>query len=338
MERWTLLLVVAVASNGQAVDPPTLTAFNLPESAVATWERYRQFMTRLQGRITYEFTSYDPRVGGGLSVQRRVTKEVRQRPGAAMWREKEVWPEGDERVVLSNRYYSCSLRRRSGTDPWLLEQIVMQSDAKLPEMDGTVSEAVRGMTASHYVLDGQFLPEAIRSGVLRLTRVDPAYLMDGRTFTRFEYENQEARSGKRSWSGQIVGGWVVLDPGAGWCIRERLCHRKYADGLEECRFKFDYSVTSSGYPITRRIQVTCEGRIDKDKSYRFEAIIHPELAESDGPPEPEFTLSAFGLPEPVGVEWERKTPVYVWLILAAGVLGLLALVLRWLAHRRRTTG
>jgi len=40
----------------------------------------------------------------------------------------------------------------------------------------------------------------------------------------------------------------------------------------------------------------------------------------------------------VGVEWRRKTPVYVWLLLAAGVLGLLALVLRWLAQRRRTTG
>jgi hypothetical protein len=56
------------------------------------------------------------------------------------------------------------------------------------------------------------------------------------------------------------------------------------------------------------------------------------------PPEQEFTLSAFGLPEPVGVEWERKTPVYVWLLLAAGVLGLLAVVLAWLAKRRRTTG
>jgi hypothetical protein len=56
------------------------------------------------------------------------------------------------------------------------------------------------------------------------------------------------------------------------------------------------------------------------------------------PSDAEFTLSAFGLPEPVGVVWEKKTPVYVWLLLAAGVLGLLAVVLAWLAKRRRTTG
>jgi hypothetical protein len=54
--------------------------------------------------------------------------------------------------------------------------------------------------------------------------------------------------------------------------------------------------------------------------------------------EREFTLSSYGFPEPVGVEWEKKTPVYVWLLLAAGVLGLLAVVLAWLAKRRRTTG
>jgi hypothetical protein len=55
-------------------------------------------------------------------------------------------------------------------------------------------------------------------------------------------------------------------------------------------------------------------------------------------PDREFMLTAFGLPEPKGVEWEKKTPVYVWLLLAAGVLGLLAVVLAWLAKRRRATG
>jgi hypothetical protein len=49
----------------------------------------------------------------------------------------------------------------------------------------------------------------------------------------------------------------------------------------------------------------------------------------------EFTLSAFGLPEPVGVVWEKRTPVYVWLLVAAGVLLTLAVFLRWLARRLR---
>jgi hypothetical protein len=50
--------------------------------------------------------------------------------------------------------------------------------------------------------------------------------------------------------------------------------------------------------------------------------------------EAEFTLSAFGLPEPPGVKWEKPTPRYVWFLAAAMVLGILAAGLRYLASRR----
>jgi hypothetical protein len=41
------------------------------------------------------------------------------------------------------------------------------------------------------------------------------------------------------------------------------------------------------------------------------------------------------LPEPVGVVWEKRTPVYVWLLVAAGVLLTLGVFFRWLARRLR---
>jgi len=50
--------------------------------------------------------------------------------------------------------------------------------------------------------------------------------------------------------------------------------------------------------------------------------------------EHEFTLSAYGLPELPGVTWERPTPTYVWLLLAAAVLGVVAVGCRWLLKRR----
>jgi hypothetical protein len=41
------------------------------------------------------------------------------------------------------------------------------------------------------------------------------------------------------------------------------------------------------------------------------------------PPDSDFTLSAFGLPEPFGIEWEKPTPW--WLYIGGGTLGLIAL-------------
>ncbi|MEJ5277359.1 MAG: hypothetical protein WHU94_15750 [Thermogemmata sp.] len=124
-----------------------------------------------------------------------------------------------------------------------------------------------------------------------------------------------------------------MDPEAGWCIREEVRRYVYADGVKESRNWFDYTINTSGYPILRQHRNITQGQTDGGATFRFEVVRHLELSESDDPPEWEFTLSAFGLPEPVGVVWERRTPVYVWLLVAAGVLLTLAVFFRWLARR-----
>lgn len=54
-------------------------------------------------------------------------------------------------------------------------------------------------------------------------------------------------------------------------------------------------------------------------------------------PESEFTLSHYGLPEPVGVEWKKPTPRYLWFLVAAGAFVALAVGFRYLARRRAAT-
>ncbi len=49
--------------------------------------------------------------------------------------------------------------------------------------------------------------------------------------------------------------------------------------------------------------------------------------------EEEFTLSAFGFPEPVGIEWKKPTSRYVWFLLASAVFVILAVGFRYLARR-----
>jgi len=76
----------------------------------------------------------------------------------------------------------------------------------------------------------------------------------------------------------------------------------------------DYS--SDGKPFV--LKLDCEYKIDLGVRFR------PE----------DFSLSHYGLPEPPGVTWERPTPTYVWLLLAAAVLGVVAVGCRWLLKRR----
>ncbi|MBA4065816.1 MAG: hypothetical protein C0501_19275 [Isosphaera sp.] len=56
------------------------------------------------------------------------------------------------------------------------------------------------------------------------------------------------------------------------------------------------------------------------------------------PPDEEFTLSHYGLPEPVGVEPKKGIPNYVWFLIGAAVFAVLAFLLRHVARRRVPAG
>ncbi len=53
------------------------------------------------------------------------------------------------------------------------------------------------------------------------------------------------------------------------------------------------------------------------------------------PPDSEFYLTHYGLPEPVGISAPHKPfPLYIWLLSGATVLALIAVLCRWLLQRR----
>src|SRR5205814_1457919 len=89
----------------------------------------------------------------------------------------------------------------------------------------------------------------------------------------------------------------------------------------------------SGFPVIRhetRSTESASGEFGKGKSVYeidFEMSIDDRVADS------EFTLSAFGLPEPIGVTWKKPTPRYVWLLLGTAACAGLTVGCRFLARR-----
>ncbi|HMP04644.1 MAG TPA: hypothetical protein PKC45_19320 [Gemmatales bacterium] len=47
----------------------------------------------------------------------------------------------------------------------------------------------------------------------------------------------------------------------------------------------------------------------------------------------DFTLSAFGLPEPYGVEWDRPTPWWLYALISAGVLFIVTVIVSFWKRR-----
>ena len=80
--------------------------------------------------------------------------------------------------------------------------------------------------------------------------------------------------------------------------------------------------------VVREVYPAASGdmEIATDTAFRIDPTV--EL------PDQEFTLTAYGLPEPVGITWSKPTPRYLWFLVAAGVFIAIAVGFRFLARRR----
>jgi hypothetical protein len=125
----------------------------------------------------------------------------------------------------------------------------------------------------------------------------------------------------------LLGGWIVFDPERYWVIRE--CHvdlRPHRDDpLSTLDGTFEYKESRKGFPIPKRIV-----RKWPHATYLQEF----DLMEQADLQDKEFTLSAFGLPEPAEMEGRSPTRWYLWAAVAGMVCLALGVTFRWRSKQR----
>jgi hypothetical protein len=149
---------------------------------------------------------------------------------------------------------------------------------------------------------------------------------------KIEYDVLDSRSGKM----QPIQCNYFFSPAAGWvCVGKRttaIDPSKDASYTEEV---YIYDTGAGSPPPPKRFETWQVPKGDlaarkKTSWIEFEEYTPvPPFADED------CRLTAFGFPEPVGVRWPQPTPPYVWVLVAAGVCCVFALVFAWLARRRK---
>ncbi|MCX7700567.1 MAG: hypothetical protein N2039_06785 [Gemmataceae bacterium] len=123
-------------------------------------------------------------------------------------------------------------------------------------------------------------------------------------------------------------GWL----GIGW--RSSLLEGETKRPIEETEITYD----RAGDGLLRFSKMSHWWRFSKDGQRigkpSVEAVVE-EFERLEAIDEAQSRLSYYGLPEPADVIWEKPTPMYVWLLLAAAVCAVLAFTLRWWVKRRQ---
>ena len=335
-------IILVIAYSIFATSKTHAQLLRIDNEIIQRWKDYESFSRLLQVEF-YE----DIYIDGRKHSERRGW--YRQNKNCFMTKDIK---EGEKysRIMIYNHHYYAELKEDVAQKNYILHNLVRSGDSTDEFSRDEQLYNIFTATSPHFCWQWMKLSNLVEQSSFRVDKISQV-IDDGHSLMKVDYHVLLDQDNKF----YDIDGTLFLDQDYYYCLRKHISNeniyyfvdsRKSKKLARSVIWHIDYQISSlmENYPIVDSMTIKMSGkRIDLARS-GMESSINYEIRRwykceiNRHVPDSEFTLSAFGLPEPVGVEWERRTPVYVWLLLAAGVLGLLALVLRWLAHRRRTTG
>jgi hypothetical protein len=286
------------------------------------WQAYLRFACRLQVSTT--------------ARNGRWRSELKQTDGATL----RLWESEDDECEVKgvNPSYSFTLRRANPKADWRLEQFQMREGINAPRDREKMRDEVLHDVCNCLTLWNLWLPSLVQDSDFKIKSVRP-YPEEKGEWVRVEFEypkRWEEYPVKGGW--RIPSGWMALDPEHDWILREFAVNYKATRAGRErlvAYKKYDIREGTDRHPIITRTTFRLSGIDEDGKPLEKVGESQIQAVERAAVPLSEFTLSAFGLPEPPGVKWEKPTPVYVWILAAAGASGALAFGAHYLARRRQ---
>jgi hypothetical protein len=295
--------------------------------AAARWADYIEQTKRLQGSFSYTVVQSD-------GTQNRVTTEIKKgtenrlalKSTSQTTPPKENAKEATVSVDGFNPDYGFSLRRANVAMPWVLTALVDRQEvpsAVVEKSNKTADSAVNGLL---YVTR-ESMPQMLKQVEFRVIGCrhmrasgDELVLVD------FDYPHDDLR---RS---EVQGGSLVLDPSRFWCLRSfDVRFRVQTGGQGVMSFEVTKWRDSDGFPVPVAAVRSSDG-VEDNVRYKVSWHYDYDLSIPDKlPPDGDFTLSAYGLPEPKMAG--RPIPLYVWAAAVGLCCVMVGVLLRWKATR-----
>jgi hypothetical protein len=292
----------------------------LLEEALRAWAAYQDSADMLEGTFleeeTYKGVNKPP-------TGRRATLVVRGPLVKAV--QVDLGDEGREKAGAINDRYIFVVSRAKGATDYGLAFLEPIGETPTPEVrkvvEGTIEEIKNSLYAPVYLL-GQPLATWLRDPAFHVKSVEPEG-PEGLVRVDFEYRKKPDDPTEKE--ERIAPGSLVLDPASHWSLRSYRAGKWWG----QIEGTLEYGPPVDGLLFVRQ---RTERLLGNDKT-SMERIVRTETLSRRAASTDEFTLTAFGLPEPnprAGLLEAR-----LWLIGLAVLFGLAALALRRRGRGRR---
>ncbi len=245
-----------------------------------------------------------------------------------------------ERCLFANLHYAAEVqRKRDDPKNVVLRDRRQDPNAILSAVTLPLIDEVFVATSPHFIYCNTRLLEIVKMPFFRVKRIAKESL-DGIDLVRIDhsYIHDETRNGVKTQSQRQ--GSMYFDPSRCWCIRrikESEVYLLNEKREHDWRWDVQYDVIDhpSGFPIIKTQTIHTTGSKNRDgveQKHEGKVTMNYQLTVDDRVPDADFTLSAFGLPEPREFE---KNWTYLWIFTATAICLALSLGFRYLARRKR---
>jgi hypothetical protein len=308
-------------------------AARFQKEAPAAWERHRTAIRRLQGRNSHQrFKGHEPT---GPAVE-TWSWEFKQAPGGmtrVVQTESVPWAP-PERALVTNSRYAFEVKKQTKDGPWTLVDVQRGPEFKYELELAARDRAIADGFSALYQVGTRMLPNLVQHERWRVFDAESVRRGD-KEFIKVHFEDRTPRA-KRDTIDVSLDGWMLLDPAEEWVVKEADVNIVFLGSQKERRLvDNDYASkheNRAGIPIPRRrlTRTTTTSPTGESKECTVSTY---EWEVQEYPPVRDFTLTAFGLQEPPGIDWSPPTPW--WLYASSGGVALLivAVVIYRLSRR-----
>jgi hypothetical protein len=302
------------------------------KEAPKKWAEYRSFARRLQGSITITTESIKPRRPAGKPAR----WQFKQNDNCALVSFKDAIQtprpgQATREVYAINPNYGFQLKGTEASKEWVITGIERENKDNIQWVGMPVGEIVARTCSLPFAVHARHLDLLLPLADFKVNRV-LAVNRNGRDLVQFDFELPPQRDDKQYFP--FRSGSVFLDPDHYWCVQEYEGRGIFGNGWGTVREIREFKDVH-GYPVLTRIIETQKGDPNQGANDpgEYKETQDFDFDEPAGlPGDQEFTLSAFGLPEPIGVN-KAKPRWYVW-VGGASIACLIAGAVIWRFGKR----
>ena len=290
------------------------------KEATSQWEEFVRFARTLQGSIVGK--KLDLTQGGKVIQGHRI--ECKQSETGDLFLVQDTDAKNNPGTAfVTNSKYAFALERRDEHLLWTITQLNLHLKGDLGFEDPKL--AVRRWVCTCLILYNQWLPDLIKEEEFKVESV--RRMTNGpKESVRLDFTYQPKPVRVRN--NPVRSGWLMMDPGRYWLMTEYHLNGGTMSAVFAFSDKAGKFPILSDYSRHHKVTTNDHGRIDYEWVYQYD-LKQQKLPES------EFTLSAFGIKEPMGFAQPASTPWLSWFCVVALASLAGALFFRWRLRKNK---